>query len=181
MLFFRWASVPSTFVWTSWVSGGRFTPDNLSWRAAPSVHTSVFLCCVAWMWWPSAVDAALCVWICYESDVTTSNRCLCSTSWPPPSLLILSSLCLLTVCGGSWLPEQVVQTLLPDRYLQGLRREVWSPSWPRRPGISSLNTLPPTLCQNEFLLSCKAWGEFFFSLWMSLNVARILGTNIKNN
>lgn len=92
--FVRWESVPSVFVWTSWVSGGRFTPDNLSWRAAPSVHTSVFLCCVAWMWWPSTVDATLCVdllWVrCrHLKPLPVFHFLTPFPSLDPPSLLIL--------------------------------------------------------------------------------------------
>lgn len=57
--------------------------------------------------------------------------------YPPEWFPFLKNCLFCAVSCGSWLPEQVVQALLPDRHLQGLWREVRSASWPRWPGISS--------------------------------------------
>lgn len=139
------------FVWTGWVSRGHFTLHNLSWQAALSVHTFLSLGRVvipAWMWWPSAVYTTLCASVMSQVSPLQTAGCVssCAALFMTPPLLrcalialflyseFVSFLCFLTVCCGSWLSEQVVQALLPDRHLQGLWREVWSASRPRWPG-----------------------------------------------
>ncbi len=67
------------FVWTGWVSCGHFTLDNLSWQAAPSIHTFLSLGCGGHCSVNVMSEHCLqhTVCICDESDVTTSNRWLC--------------------------------------------------------------------------------------------------------
>lgn len=120
-------------------------------------------------------DRALFTPHCDESDVTTSNRWLCfqlccsfHDPSPPQMFPYWPFLCseivwfLLTVCCGSWLPEQVVQALLSDRHLQGLWREVWSASWPRWPGIScgcpTVLTSSPWFQTYDFCWCVKCWA-----------------------
>lgn len=151
----------------------------------PSTPFSLSLGCVviaAWMWWPSTVYTTHCASVMSQMSPLQTAGCgsscaaLFMTPRPAPPLLKCSLIaififwnncvlfCVSSVCCGSWLPEQFVQALLPDGYLQGLWREVWSASWPRWPGISCcwpLNTADniPLISNMIFLLMCKMFGS----------------------